>query len=84
MTLNISKIMKPKLTETEKKIYKMLSTHEGLVFLDWLRDRTIEKQIGAGVSDGIQTAIMTARELGRSDIYHEIKILLSKVSSYDN
>lgn len=68
--------------DEEMKIYAQLTSAEGKVFIDWLRKRTIEKPIGLGVQDGIQTALLTARELGRSDIYHEITRLINKVSKY--
>lgn len=68
----------------ELKIYSLLTSEEGKMLMDWLRARTIERQIGHGVQDGIQTAILTARELGRNDIYHELSKLLIKVSSYAN
>lgn len=71
-------------SDTEKAIYTLLSSEEGKIFLEWLRKRTIEKQIGYGVDDGVQTAILTARELGRNDVYHEITQLLIKVKKYAN
>lgn len=76
------KQLEPK--DEELKIYAHLTSSEGKFFMDWLRNRTIEKPIGLGVQDGIQTALLTARELGRSDIYHEITRLINKVSKYAN
>lgn len=76
--------VKRKPTEDERKIYSLFSTKEGQEFLSWLRKRTIEKQIPLGVQDGIQTSILTARELGRCDIYHELNKILIKVSLYDD
>lgn len=69
-------------SDSEKAVYSMLNTDEGKVFLEWLRKRTIERQIGYGVADGIQTAILTSRELGRQDIYHELNQLLTKMKAY--
>jgi hypothetical protein len=69
-------------TEEELKIYSMLISENGEMFLRWLRKRTVDQQMGLGVADGIQTAILTARELGRSDIYHEINKLINRVSKY--
>jgi hypothetical protein len=60
----------------------MLKSEEGKIFLGWLRKRTIEKQIGYGVADGVQTAILIARELGRGDVYHELNLLLIKLEKY--
>jgi hypothetical protein len=71
-------------TDEEKKIYSVLSTKEGQEVMSWIRKRTIEKQFGLGVQDGIQTAILTARELGRCDFYHELNKILIKVSLYVN
>lgn len=77
-------IIKSKPTPQEKQIYDLLSSKEGQEFMDWLRKKTIERQVGLGVQDGIQTALLTHREVGRCDIYHEITRLLFKVSSYVN
>jgi hypothetical protein len=71
-----------KVSETELAIYNLLKTEKGAVFFDWLKKRTVEKQIGYGVADGVQTAILISRELGRNDIYHEIKNLINKVELY--
>jgi hypothetical protein len=71
-------------SDDEIAIYSFLISDEGKVFVEWLRKRTIEKHIGYGVQDGIQTALLTARELGRCDIYHEVNRLILKVSSYVN
>lgn len=69
-------------TAEELTLYSMLISKDGEMFMQWLRKRTVDQQIGLGVADGIQTAILTARELGRSDIYHEINRLINKVSKY--
>ena len=80
--VDIVKGRKP--SNDEMKIYSFLTSDEGKIFVDWLRKRTIEKQIGHGVQDGMQTALLTARELGRCDVYHEINRLILKVFSYVN
>lgn len=79
---NIKNVFSKGPSDAEKAIYTMLKSEEGKIFLDWLRKRTLEKQIGYGVEDGVQTAILTARELGRSDVYHELNHLLIKVKKY--
>ena len=71
-------------SDEDKKIYSLLSSKEGELFMEWLRKRTIERQLGYGQSDGVQTAILTARELGRHDVYHELKRLIFRISSYVN
>ena len=80
--VDIIKGRKP--SKDEMEIYSFLTSEQGDVFVNWLRKKTIEKQIGHGVQDGIQTALLTARELGRCDVYHEINRLILKVSSYVN
>lgn len=74
--------MKIEPSDEEKIIGSLLESKEGKFLMDWLRKRTIERQIGHGVQDGVQTAILTARELGRNDIFHEINFLINKVKSY--
>lgn len=71
-------------SEEEKRLYALLSSKEGTEFMNWLRKRTIEKQIGHGVTDGQQTSNLTFREIGRCDVYHELNRLIIKVSSYVN
>jgi hypothetical protein len=80
----VDNIRYKKPSDEELKIYSFLTSEDGKVFLEWLRKRTVEKQIGQGVQDGIQTALLTARELGRQDIYHEINRLISKILVYVN
>ena len=82
MIEEIQKLVTKKPSDQEMVIYNLLTSKEGGEFISWLKQRTIEKQIGLGVQDGIQTSILTARELGRSDIYHEVNRLIIKISSY--
>lgn len=84
MIEEIQKLVTKKPSDQEMVIFNLLTSREGEEFLSWLKQRTIEKQIGLGVQDGVQTAILTARELGRSDIYHEVNRLIVKISSYVN
>lgn len=80
----IDNLKNRKPSDEEKQIYTLLTSKDGKVLLDWLKNRTIEKQIVNPAQDGIQTALMNSRELGRTDIYHEIKRIMLKVSSYVN
>ena len=84
LTEFVDNLRNRKPSDEELKVYSFLTSEDGKQFVEWLRKRTIEKQIGYGVHEGIQTALLTARELGRQDVYHEINRLINKVLSYVN
>jgi len=82
--MNNNQILNSQVLEEEKQIYSILKTKEGELLMDWLEKKTIKKQLGQGVADGMQTALMTHRELGRRDVYFEFCSLINKIESYVN
>jgi ubiquinone biosynthesis protein Coq4 len=66
----------------EERLYKIFTSEDGKYFLEWLRKETIEKPINLGVQDGVQTAMLQSRELGKHDIYHKIIRLIIKITAF--
>ena len=80
MTYDIKKIKE--YTSQDIEIYNLLTSKEGEQLLDWLEKRYVIRKIDEFQQDGILTALITQRHIGKADVYFELKRHINLIKSF--